>query len=430
MGVTITAEIYKDGELYGYRMIDNYDCRVRDISKEAVMQGMIERRLPVSNATVNKGRDSILLSYNHVETDFPKLLMDADGNMTEAPITIDGKEAYRYKAHEMQRYFVLTKYKIPNGTTIFKVCNPRGEVKLLSEEDRKKIFLRQLLIIVNKVKGATNVRWEGRVRGDCIACEEARKNWEYNKMLGITPMIYSDSFDYKGTVNLVECGESYHGNVAIPDWVSYIGEKAFKGNKGIDGIKLGAGVKGIGPRAFESLGDVRIELNKGLEYIREFAFSYSYMRELVIPSTVMTIANLAFNESYVDRVVISQGALHEAMQGMSWIRHSFKAGIAKELVMTEDVAAKILRFFGTHLSYIPYTTLTTSETLKEGLEKDYGYQLVCDIREVGENLDEIKAMGGNKDKLNIPFNGAEELIRLLIKHRTYDVGSVKILENV
>lgn len=90
----------------------------------------------------------------------------------------------------------------------------------------------------------------------------------------------------------------------VPEGVTAIGDYAFKNNQEIEKVVLPETVTELG-RAFDQSHVKEVVLNEGLEQIDSRAFRETYkLKTVVIPSTVKTIADNAFQKSYIEEIVI------------------------------------------------------------------------------------------------------------------------------
>lgn len=90
----------------------------------------------------------------------------------------------------------------------------------------------------------------------------------------------------------------------VPEGVTAIGDYAFTNNTTIKDVVLPETVTELG-RAFDQSHVKKVVLNEGLEQIDSRAFRETYELEtVVIPSTVKTIADNAFQKSYIEEIVI------------------------------------------------------------------------------------------------------------------------------
>ncbi len=108
-----------------------------------------------------------------------------------------------------------------------------------------------------------------------------------------------------GDVTLYNTADVTATDYAVPAGVTALGDYAFSYNDTIETVTLPESVTALG-RAFDSNTTVKtVVLNEGLEQIDSRAFkSTTALEEIVIPSTVKTIADNAFQKSGIRTIVI------------------------------------------------------------------------------------------------------------------------------
>ena len=85
-------------------------------------------------------------------------------------------------------------------------------------------------------------------------------------------------------------------SINIPNYVTEIGDEAFKSNKTLEAVGIPASVKRIGNKAFYGCSELRsIKLQEGTEYIGESAFAMcSSLSDFHLPSSISYVGDGAF----------------------------------------------------------------------------------------------------------------------------------------
>jgi hypothetical protein len=116
--------------------------------------------------------------------------------------------------------------------------------------------------------------------------------------VSLMEVILPNSLQYIGKHAFRETGII---DIIIPNGVTTIGEGAFRLNEHLVSVTIGSGVQTIANYAFtdsDKLHEVIFVNNNSLKTIGHNAFSYTALRDMVMPNSVTTIGNRAFFECH------------------------------------------------------------------------------------------------------------------------------------
>ena len=112
------------------------------------------------------------------------------------------------------------------------------------------------------------------------------------------------------------CNSFYNGKVIIPDSVKVIGDKAFYGLSGMDGIELGSGIEKIGDAAFYNAYVLFDGFPAGLKEIGKSAFAGTAIYEANLPEGLEKLGDGAFMNCQSLRTVTLPSTLKEIGSGL------------------------------------------------------------------------------------------------------------------
>lgn len=442
MADLIIAKIIRNGEHCGYRLIDVQTMKVKDWSKQTVLDGMTVTKDTIAIAGIleaqvkYKGNKlGVYCNFEHEAyggeyTEFPEIIEKEDGTSEIA----DGYENV---------VFELFANSLANGVMLAVLCNALGETKvvirnkLVAQSGKGRVMVWNWPIKQYLSQGRMVIN---RDIWDYVANKEAKEISKRSKLLGMPQLGMVDDIIYGGATvlgSIEDCNNNFstiNGEVRIPDCVTSIYDNAFIYEGGIDSIILGKNVKSVGSNAFSVVGHVHIRLNEGLERIGSEAFDNTIMTHITIPSTVKLINANAFENSLAEEIEVESGALKETYASIGWITRlpiEGRAGLiyCKRLILAEDVAVKIIRYFYTALGMgkLPDTSkLNMGVPLADlpfGMEMSLGKRdkILTRFKEIGEIYKQQQC-----EKLVTPIPEAEEYIRLMTYGDGYGVGKVII----
>lgn len=417
----LIARLYDNGELWGYRAIEDETDEIMDIDIETAISYVRVRsgEIYLINAYLygdGYGRGELYMNYeadDEWKKKMPELVRGEHG------------EFDRLKQGHERKVILLACDTHVDG--VLKICNGRGEVGIVSKYGLNEYYAQNRLDIVNTGDEILPPRSNLFRYVHNEAAGEYRKRC---RAIGLPEMLFVDSVEYAGEPILVGYVDNAMAtrDLVVPDFVVQIGEDTFRAMPWIERIKIGAGVKIIGHNAFTNCGDVEVYLNEGLERISFLGFSdCAITNTLVIPSTVKTIMYSAFEFGYVDSIQVKSVDMLEDRKSLEWIRCLGKDGLGRAcrfMEIREELAVKILRFYCLHIHKIPYSSYSGGKPIKRGIEEEVenGADIVKMLLRIGH-----RHKDPNCKYLKVPYSEAEKAIWYLVNHGKYGVEKIKIV---
>ena len=172
---------------------------------------------------------------------------------------------------------------IKNGEAYTVTDSVTGEFQIYSRVDL--IFNMQSHFIIGANKKTNSVI----DRSDILALEAMAVR---DKIFGI---ITDYGFDDSGYIYPVYDSDAV--SIILPSWVETIHENTFFKALNLEYVKLSNRCKVIGKKAFDSLRVERVDFNEGLLEIQEFAFSRSNLKCAMLPDSIRSLGEYAFERT-------------------------------------------------------------------------------------------------------------------------------------
>ncbi len=221
-------------------------------------------------------------------------------------VTEIGKEAFLASG--------LETVVLPDGITTIETSAFNGCRSLVSIEiprsvtTIKKAFAGSLDAFTDVYYHGTEEQWNAiAIEDGNTGLDSAKITYEYNNIMYMTYHISNDE------VVIEKCNFNKAENLVIPDEicgfpVTKLADDSFR-NLEITGVKLPAGLKSIGTRAFYGCDNLReIEIPDKVETINAAAFGYTGIEALNIPASVVDIRR-AYPET-IKEFVVDENNLH------------------------------------------------------------------------------------------------------------------------
>lgn len=401
----VIANLVNGEYVYGHRIMDVGASEVYDISINEFKSIIKDNQEAVAN----------LATFEMMER-FPRICKDTSGGYKLADDS------------ERNKIFVLC-YFHGISSKLAKVCNSLGEMGLLDVRQLNLARTQSKIVVCNRYANDYEGAEDDVPDYDAIGNEEAKVYRERCKMMGLPELRFINSLHDSSKVELDYCVGA-KDVVIIPNFVDVLRTGMFLQSAGssIRTVSLGAGVKQIYEQAFSGIELAKVYLNEGLEQIKDTAFgSMVFDGTLVIPSTVSYIGEYALRETRVTELVVNSIKFAENMGGLAWLRYIGSGTDDKKYCQTlrirEELAVKIIRYFGSRLKQIRY-----KDNVDVRMEQAIINRLENGSKKV-EWLSRLveKHWGGKDNTLKVSKEEASEAIKVLINHPGFGVNTVEIV---
>jgi hypothetical protein len=213
----------------------------------------------------------------------------------------------------------LSSFEVPNsvdyiGERVFKGCSALSEVRMLSVE---RIYERAFLgctslssfEVPNGVQKISENAFEGCSSLPNLQISNSLEYLEEDALLR-TQVLKNQQSQFPVPKGKRLTSRSAEIGVEIPEYVTYIGIRAYANNQNIRTVNIPSSMKRIGFAAFEDCTNLNsLVISQGVEEIGRFAFANcSSLTSVEIPGSVKKIGSGAFKGcNKLDKLIISEG---------------------------------------------------------------------------------------------------------------------------
>lgn len=432
MEYAVIAEIMsKDGKKVSrYRAININTYEVKDITRGELEELDSDENAHIRNIEIEhfEPGNFFRLEYKH-RRGIPRFMQRADGEM-------------ELINSDKTPLFVLQEASVCFACAALVICDCYGKVTVIDKSELNALRKSNSYVVWNSKSNSTEIMILGRPEDKVwwnTNNREAKEYLDRCKLLGLQAVAFTSCMTSKEMIAVGRIGGGeWEGELVIPDFITKIACDSFRRQSSLSKLVMGRNVRVIDDHAFWMSIKIELYLNEGLEEIGYAAFEGSVItNRLVIPSTVRRIEFTAFRVCGMPEIEIKRGALadEDSKHAFDWLRYIVKGRDrdCRKLILAEDVAVRIIKYFCMNLKDIQYHIETPLDTGDEYFKlEDQSMEEIFDRQNVnGRNLltwaREVYEKHKNQSALQVSYGEAEEFIYYLLRHGRYGVGAVEII---
>lgn len=382
------------GKLIGYRILDCKSGKFRDMTTASLIKRIQHRIGRVANLSLDdNGKLRVISDYDEAMV-FPN--MRKNGPDEDWPVF------WKDYAEQRQSVFVIEELYI-EGTRYYRVSTFYGEIwleraDLVEEKEQAGRYE-----VINRYEGKLlGLAHSKDITGTNENCQRVYQFKSRRKMLGLD---LGELTEFDGGIRAREMPKEESGIYVIPEFITELGEEAFKG-----------------------YGCIKLKLHDKMKRVGPYCFYHCIIENtLVIPSGLHHLDYRAFTDCNVEQIEVKPGAVVGDVFGMDWIlsipNDSLNGQVCKKVTLTSRDAVKILRYMYRCLSNSNYMDKFWSTEAMSVAIALRDQQIIKFMLKAGERHADEKVK-----ELRVPVSTAERAITYWTNWGECGVEGISIVE--